>query len=71
MRSWKLNEAKSKIVAGVAKNNEWTGKFDGKDYLVTGDPTTDTRSVTLVKAGHCAIINKGECSGFAHNASCC
>jgi hypothetical protein len=25
-------------------HNEWTGKFDGKDYPVTGDPTSDTRS---------------------------
>lgn len=39
-------------------HNEWTGTFDGKGYLVTGDPTTDMRSVKLVKAGHDAIINK-------------
>jgi hypothetical protein len=25
-------------------HNEWMGKFDGKDYPVTGDPTSDTRS---------------------------
>lgn len=83
--SWKLNEAKSKIAPGVARNvtvtytavgddykcvvdgidaagkpshNEWTGKFDGKDYPVTGDPLADTRSVKLVKAGHYAITNK-------------
>ena len=29
---------------GKATHNEWTGKFDGKDYPVTGDPTSDTRS---------------------------
>lgn len=29
---------------GKATHNEWTGKFDGKDYPVTGDPTIDTRS---------------------------
>jgi len=29
---------------GKASHNEWTGKFDGKDYPVTGDPNTDTRS---------------------------
>jgi len=23
---------------------EWTGKYDGKDYPVTGNPTTDTRA---------------------------
>ena len=29
---------------GKATHNEWTGKFDGKDYAVTGDPTSDMRS---------------------------
>jgi hypothetical protein len=29
---------------GKSTHNEWTGKFDGKDYPVTGDPTIDTRS---------------------------
>lgn len=29
---------------GKATHNEWTGKFDGKDYPVTGDPTLDTRA---------------------------
>jgi len=69
--TWKLNEAKSKLAAGMPKNstivfeaagdsvkvtidgtdasgkpahNEWTGKLDGKDYPVTGDPTSDARS---------------------------
>jgi hypothetical protein len=71
MGTWKLNEAKSKLAPGAAKNstvvyeaagdsvkvtidgtdaagkpthNEWTGKFDGKDYAVTGDPNSDMRS---------------------------
>jgi hypothetical protein len=71
MGTWKLNEAKSKLPAGSAKNtmvvyeaagddvkvtvdgvdgqgkpthNEWTGKFDGKDYPVTGDSTSDARA---------------------------
>ena len=73
--TWKLNEAKSKLAAGVTKNhtvtyeavgdqtkvtvdgtdasgaathNEWTGKFDGKYYAVTGDPTSDERSYRRV-----------------------
>lgn len=73
--TWKLNEAKSKIDAGLPKNltvkyeavgdsvkgtvdgvdgkgnpthSEWTGKFDGKDYPVTGDPTSDTRSLKKI-----------------------
>jgi hypothetical protein len=75
MGTWKLNEAKSKIAAGSAKNttvvyeaagddvkvtvdgtdrdgkpthNEWTGKLDGKDYPVTGDPDADARSYKQV-----------------------
>jgi hypothetical protein len=27
---------------------EWSGKFDGKDYPVSGDPNSDTRSYTKV-----------------------
>ena len=30
--------------AGKPTHNEWTGKFDGKDYPVTGDANSDTRS---------------------------
>jgi hypothetical protein len=26
----------------------WTGKFDGEDYPVTGDPSSDARSYTMV-----------------------
>ena len=72
--TWKLNESKSKIPAGVGKNtavvysaaagdmftvttdgvdgsgkpahSEWTGKFDGKPYPVTGSPSVDARAVT-------------------------
>lgn len=33
---------------GKATHNEWTGNFDGKDYPVTGDPSSDTRSYTKV-----------------------
>ena len=81
---WKLNETKSKIAAGAAKNltvvytavgdnykcvvdgvdgagkpahNEWTGKFDGKDYPVTGDQSADARSLKMVSPGHYALSN--------------
>jgi hypothetical protein len=33
---------------GNALHSEWTGKFDGKDYPVTGDPTSDMRSYKKV-----------------------
>ncbi len=28
---------------GSPTHNEWTGKFDGKDYPVTGDPNSDAK----------------------------
>ena len=73
--TWKLNEGKSKIAAGMPKNStvvntvdgdnmkvaidgtdtkgqpyhsEWTGKFDGKDYALTGDPANDMRSYKVI-----------------------
>jgi len=33
---------------GKPTHNEWTGKYDGKDYPVTGDPNTDTRSLKKI-----------------------
>jgi FlaG/FlaF family flagellin (archaellin) len=87
MGTWKLDEAKSKIAAGTAKNNtvvyavagdsvkvtvdgvdangkpahnEWTGKFDGKDYPVTGDPTSDMRAYRRVDARTLAMTFKRE-----------
>jgi hypothetical protein len=33
---------------GKPARNEWTGRFDGKDYPVTGDPTSDMRSYKRV-----------------------
>jgi hypothetical protein len=33
---------------GAATHNEWTGKFDGNDYPVTGDPNEDTRALKKV-----------------------
>ncbi len=85
MGTWKLNEAKSKLAQGMAKNttvvyeaagdnikvivdgvdkdgkpahNEWTGKFDGKDYPVTGDPASDMRSYKKVNEHTMSIVVK-------------
>ncbi len=33
---------------GKPTHNEWTGKFDGKEYPVTGDPASDMRAYTRV-----------------------
>ena len=33
---------------GKATHNEWTGKFDGKPYAVTGDANSDMRSYKKV-----------------------
>lgn len=43
---------------GKPSHNEWTGKFDGKDYPLTGDPTADTRSYKRINAHTLALTNK-------------
>jgi len=43
---------------GKPAHNEWTGKFDGKDYPVTGDPTSDTRAYKRVNDHTLEITNK-------------
>lgn len=52
---------------GKTLHSEWTGKFDGKDYPVTGDNTADTRSykkegkdleLTNKKAGKVTVTGK-------------
>jgi hypothetical protein len=43
---------------GKPVHTEWTGKYDGKDYAVTGDPTTDTRSYKKVSGHTLAFTNK-------------
>jgi hypothetical protein len=54
--------------AGTATHNEWTGKFDGKDYALVGDPTADTRAyrkqgartllMTVKKAGKVTVSGR-------------
>ena len=43
---------------GGAVHNEWTGKFDGKDYPVTGDANGDTRSYRMINKNTMALTNK-------------
>jgi len=43
---------------GNAVHSEWTGKFDGKDYPVTGDPTGDMRSYRMVNKNTLALTGK-------------
>lgn len=43
---------------GAAVHNEWTGKFDGKDYPVTGDSSADTRSYSRINANTLTLTNK-------------
>ena len=38
--------------------NEWMGKADGKDYVVIGDPTTDTRALTKVGDLQYTVVSK-------------
>jgi hypothetical protein len=44
--------------SGSPIHNEWTGKFDGKDYPLVGDATADTRAVKMVSKGHYTLSNK-------------
>ena len=54
--------------AGKPSHTEWTGKFDGKDYPVTGDPNSDARSykkvddhtmeLTVKKGGKTALTGR-------------
>ena len=43
---------------GKPTHNEWTGKFDGKDYAVTGDPKSDMRAYKKVDDHKLAFIVK-------------
>lgn len=44
--------------AGKPARNEWTGKFDGKDYPLTGDPASDMRSYKKVDAHTMTLTQK-------------
>lgn len=44
--------------AGNPSHNEWTGKFDGKYYPVTGDPTSDMRSYRKINNHTLALTAK-------------
>lgn len=43
---------------GKPTHSEWTGKFDGKDYPVTGNPNLDARSYKKINDHTLAISNK-------------
>ena len=44
--------------SGNAIHSEWTGKFDGKDYPLTGDSSADTRSIKQVDEHHYKLASK-------------
>ena len=44
--------------SGQAIHSEWTGKFDGKDYPVTGDPVTNMRSYRLINSHTLSVTEK-------------
>ena len=43
---------------GAAVHSEWTGKFDGKDYPVTGDANSDVRSYRMINKNTLALSGK-------------
>lgn len=44
--------------SGSPTHNEWTGKFDGKNYAVTGSPTADVRSYRRINSHTLALREK-------------
>jgi hypothetical protein len=43
---------------GKPLHTEWTGKFDGKDYPLTGDPSLDSRSYKMIDEHTLDLTNK-------------
>jgi hypothetical protein len=43
---------------GKPTHNEWTGKFDGKDYPLVGDPAANTRAYKTVSSHKMVLTNK-------------
>jgi len=43
---------------GDAVHSEWTGRFDGKDYPVTGEANSDARSYRLINKRTLALTGK-------------
>lgn len=43
---------------GNPTHNEWTGRFDGKDYPVSGNPVTDSRALQMVNAQQYKLTEK-------------
>jgi hypothetical protein len=43
---------------GRPLHTEWTGKFDGKAYPLTGDPTSDSRAYRKIDDHTLALSNK-------------
>jgi hypothetical protein len=48
---------------------EWSGKFDGKDYPVTGSPDSDARSYTKMndRTLHVTVKKNGKVTATAHS----
>jgi len=44
--------------SGNPIHSEWTGKFDGKDYAVTGDATSDMRAYKVINARTLTMTSK-------------
>jgi hypothetical protein len=43
---------------GKPLHTDWTGKFDGKEYPLTGDPTADSRSYKQINEHTLELANK-------------
>jgi hypothetical protein len=43
---------------GQTFHSDWTGKFDGKEYALTGDPANDMRSYKVIDEHTLLVISK-------------
>jgi hypothetical protein len=51
---------------GKPSHNEWTGKFDGKDYALVGDPSGDMRSYKKIDDHTLELTNTKDGKVTAH-----
>ena len=43
---------------GTPRHSEWTGKFDGRDYPVSGNPSEDMRSAKMINGHTFDVVSK-------------
>ena len=55
---------------GKSTHNQWTGRFDGKNYPVTGDPNSDARSYKKDRRPHTGVDHLESRKSHGHWSNC-